>query len=156
MTAPTTPRTWAAGEYNNPAIAWLARLFDGGGTIATPRAGFQCQLTIEMNDEDIIRRIAEVAGVGTVRPSRSGRMWVWKVSAAGDAVAVLRAMLPWLGRRRSERALYAIERYERRELVEAPAHGTLRMYHRELRRGAPTCDECRAANREDVRMRRTA
>lgn len=126
--------------------AWLAGLFDGEGTINTPKHGYQVILTLEMNDADLVQRAAAVAGVGTARTSRGGSMWVWKVSKAAESVAVLRRLLPWLGERRTAKALEAIARYEQNFGL-LPPHGTTARFQRELHDDDGPCRECREAIR---------
>lgn len=128
--------------------AWLAGLFEGEGTIHLPKKRGQVQVSIEMNDQDVVKRAHEAAGVGTARPSRGGRMWTWKVSNGADSITVLKRLLPWLGERRAMRARDAIARWEyyvqKRDTL---IHGSYATFQRELARGMTPCSECTAARK---------
>lgn len=92
----------------NDSWSWASGLFEGEGSISIgPRGG---RLSLGMKDRDVVERFAVVAGAGHVRMDkrpnpRHSDIWRWEVSAWGDRKRILEAMLPYLGERRSERAL---------------------------------------------------
>lgn len=89
-------------------IAWLAGLFEGEGCICLRPGG--TRLTIEMTDEDIINRVAELTGLGSVirlekRKQKGGKpnhkdSWKWYIGYREDVKNVLVAIYPYLGIRR--------------------------------------------------------
>lgn len=109
MTIVVVTRTGATRED----LAWAAGLFEGEGCItigernATRRRHPICQLN--MADEDVVRRLHTVLGVGTVRMRKyqpvKKDQWVWRVSSFEDAQYVIAALWNWLGARRKNRAL---------------------------------------------------
>lgn len=90
-------------------VAWVAGLFEGEGSIGIDsNAGAGLGST----DEDVVRRVHQLTGVGHVHERaqlQSGkRFWFWKVTRADDVITFLRAIHPYLGERRRERADLAI------------------------------------------------
>jgi hypothetical protein len=93
-------------------FAWAAGLFEGEGSITlAPRP----RLQMKMADEDVVRRFAEIIGVGKVYgpygpydyepPKRLQKkptwMWVCEGRRASEALEALR---PWLSARRLAQA----------------------------------------------------
>lgn len=98
-------------------IAWLAGLFEGEGCIAWNGPN-GVTLMLSMTDGDVVRRIREVTGVGTViGPIEKGGVrkpvWYWSAGKKGEVLRLLIAMAPLLGERRRERALEAADRLSR-------------------------------------------
>ena len=92
--------------------AWMAGLFEGEGSIVFHGKN-AVELVLSMTDEDVILRLQEVAGAGSVVPRvRPGiqKTFVWSVTDKQNAIRLLWVMLPWFGDRRGLRALAAIER----------------------------------------------
>lgn len=98
---------------------WAAGLFEGEGSISTwtPRKRRQgrvrWQLALEMIDEDVVRRFAEVVGVGAVRkaePRGLGKQprFCWDTGKRASVYYVLAMLFPFLGRRRQARAREAL------------------------------------------------
>src|SRR5215471_13395567 len=95
-------------------IAWFAGVFEGEGSIYVRRfvrgkaktEHFHGGLRLQMTDEDVVRRIHQITGVGSVvscRPTGLGskRSWAWQVQdRAGFEIAV-EMLRPYLGERRS-------------------------------------------------------
>lgn len=93
---------------------WAAGLFEGEGCLnAYQRAGgkWQVQARLAMTDQDVVRRFAEVMGVGSLRgPICSERdnhkpMYEWYVQSAPGVLRVISLLLPMLGTRRRTRAI---------------------------------------------------
>lgn len=87
--------------------AWAAGLFEGEGGIScyTHRDGYwQRRIQLDMTDQDIVERFAQLVGVGyvTTRPPRNGRkqQWRWILSRWNDQVAFAEWIAPLLGKRR--------------------------------------------------------
>lgn len=89
-------------------IAWLAGIFEGEGhcRIQIVKNRPYPQVIVDMTDEDIIRRLHSVSGVGRIKgpfqpkpPAKKPR-WTWYVTRGVDAKAFLEAILPWMGDRR--------------------------------------------------------
>lgn len=94
-------------------MAWAAGLFEGEGSIThTRNSGRQSRqrwLTLSMTDGDVVRRFARVVACGTVKlHERTNPRWEpiykWTCSRWADTERVLRAFLPYLGKRRSAKA----------------------------------------------------
>lgn len=93
-------------------IAWLTGIFEGEGctSVRADRSGvMSVKLTVNMTDEDIIRRLASVTGVGHVYvrervPENYKTIYCWMVSSQRDVAQLLLAMAPLFGHRRRARA----------------------------------------------------
>lgn len=138
-------------------FAWFVGVFEGEGCITLERQ--RPTLRIAMADEDIIRRVHAIAGVGYVFVSIRDKnplhkpMWSWGTSRQGQSINLLWRMLPLLGERRAARAWEVLEVWAAKEhrLANRPTrhHGTRARY-----RSGCTCDECRGANTRYERERR--
>lgn len=105
--------------------AWAAGLFDGEGYIRI-RDDRRVVLGLEMTDADIVHRFKNTfAGMGhiynrpaRVRPhSKSGKSkptCVFEVGNGPDVEHILKTILPYLGVRRSDRAVEALDVLRRR------------------------------------------
>jgi hypothetical protein len=83
--------------------AWLAGLLDGEGSFIYHHGTPQCAL--KMADKDVVERAATIMG-GTVRERKShkGTGPLWEIVVYGDdARRMMRAVRPWMGKRRAER-----------------------------------------------------
>lgn len=99
-------------HWSRENLAWLSGIIEGEGCIVQPvKPGRATQVAVRvcMTDEDVVYRVAQIAGVGRVQkrvrpPSMAAHhkdQWVWQVQSTADSVALLYAILPWLGARRS-------------------------------------------------------
>ena len=92
--------------------AQISGLFDGEGHIYKNKA---C-LTFGMCDLDLVELFKEVTGIdNAIKPHKlkSGKPhWVVYVTGKSNVVRVLKRMLPYLGKRRTEAALTSIQRIE--------------------------------------------
>lgn len=94
--------------------AWLAGIYEGEGSCAIT-SGRAIRVEIVMTDKDVIERIHTLTGLGAVHslPCRNEKYkdaFRWSIGSV-DAVEFLTAILPWLGKRRSERALEAVKNW---------------------------------------------
>lgn len=92
-------------------VAWAAGLFEGEGSITLNRKTsarrellYGC-FAVGMTDEDVIRRLRDVMGFGSIRVeprSHLGRkdMYVWKTNSRSDFLRAAELLRPWLGARR--------------------------------------------------------
>ena len=65
-----------------------------------------------MTDQDVVYRFCNIVGCGNIlsRSCKSGKpFWLWKIGAKADVTRVLEMLLPYLGQRRQELALEALE-----------------------------------------------
>lgn len=90
-------------------IAWLAGLYEGEGhcTFWYRKGSTETSLRISMTDEDTIRTIQRITGVGMVdciKPQKEGYkpMWRWCVNRREQIVALIEGMWPFLHERRKE------------------------------------------------------
>ena len=99
-------------------IAWLAGLIEGEGSIvrALPDKGNpkgRYLFTLEMTDEDVVRRAQAIFGAGKVRESKTrgiGKLprWVWRLDNRPDVHRLVTLIYPYLGERRKTRAKEAL------------------------------------------------
>ncbi len=96
--------------------AWLAGLLEGEGCFqASDTRSIAIQIHLNMTDEDVIRRAADLMG-GNVNPRyggepRYGKKVCWNTTVSGDkAVPVLLAIRPYMGERRSAKITQLLEK----------------------------------------------
>lgn len=136
---------------------WLAGIIEGEGTIEFVTKN-SIRIAVVMTDQDVLERLQQVTGVGTVTEARepskcanSGRkqQYRWRVGAKEDVEPILRSILPWMGERRGARIEEALGRYDNPtpRIVTGIDHGTLSGLRKERRRGLESCEECLKAER---------
>lgn len=94
-------------------LAWAAGLFEGEGCFSLAHAKGVAQPTcvVSMSDEDVIRRLHRLLGIGSVRktsrkaygPDRKD-LWTWTAAGFRSAQYVVALLWNWLGERRQTRA----------------------------------------------------
>ena len=105
-------------------ILWLAGLLEGEGCFRFGKwasKGNGCQITVEMTDEDVIVKAAEVMGTKVYfhKPRRLGCKPTWYTGACGDkAAAIARQILPFMGQRRKAK----IEELLKRSVMRMTPH----------------------------------
>lgn len=85
-------------------LAWLAGLLEGEGAFDLHRQRYP-RVRLAMADRDIVARAAELLGATvrvSLRPAPQSAMWHAEISGP-RAEAVMRAILPHMGARRSAR-----------------------------------------------------
>jgi hypothetical protein len=91
-----------------PELMWVVGLFEGEGTIAVNRGGSAWQVAVGMTDFDIIDRLYEVVGAGSVHPhlavARKKPMLYWRLTGKYSLISFLQQIRPYLGIRRGARA----------------------------------------------------
>lgn len=97
-------------------FAWAVGIIEGEGYIGLVRASRHVgtnnyvRISVQMTDEDVVRRLREALGQGRVRGPRfhpgTNRQptWLWDI-AGSAAYHLLYRLLPHLGNRRRVRAL---------------------------------------------------
>jgi hypothetical protein len=116
-------------------LAWAAGLFEGEGCIALNKAndrrGAYARLSLNMNDEDSVRRFHDAVGVGYVsgphlRPDPKHKpYWNWYISAFEPVQHVIASLWYGLGERRKARArevLAAVVETQRRITMPQKSH----------------------------------
>ena len=130
--------------------AWLAGLYDGEGCLSQQGKTKHRYwvLAISMTDEDVVRRAYEVTKAGCFMgpltcPSlaKYKPVYRWSVNSQQAIYEVTRAMLPWLGERRSAKVAEFVADYEAREARRLICSKGL---HQRQSRGG-TCNSCAAA-----------
>lgn len=85
-------------------VLWLSGLLEGEGSFDLHRGRYP-RVRVGMADRDVVGRAATLMGVGvrlSIRPRPYKALWHAEVSGR-KAVAVMRAVLPHMGARRSAR-----------------------------------------------------
>ena len=98
-------------------VAWAAGFFEGEGCIKTQKANYQA-ICINNTDKDVIERFVSIVNYGNLNgPYKSnGRKhkpthkpyWSWEISKKSEVKRILEMFLPYLGKRRSQRAEQAL------------------------------------------------
>jgi hypothetical protein len=101
-------------------IAWAAGLFEGEGCVTVsvyPNKvkGWHTRQKVELvtTDEDVIRKFAEIVGVGSVhgpryREGRQKPIWNWRSCRWDDIYYILDLFIDYLGQRRLDQFLKVI------------------------------------------------
>jgi hypothetical protein len=105
---------------NDHDITWAAGLFEGEGSIDIKKSrGYEyLRLQLASTDEDIIRKFHYIVGLGSVfgpyGPYKTGlkQQWRWHISNK-KADSVLSCLLPYLGDRRTAKALEIRKYFDR-------------------------------------------
>jgi hypothetical protein len=98
-------------------IAWAAGLFEGEGYITTNYKGRSPSFGIGMTDEDVVLRFTDIVGIDHKRirsrppgiDKRTKVLYELRVNRREDVDRVIDMFLPYLGNRRRERAIRALE-----------------------------------------------
>ena len=104
-------------------LAWATGLFEGEGCIFVGERkcrGYtyqECNLQLQMTDEDTVNRFAKIVGHGNVRFAPINKhnkkpLWRWGVSKKVEVRRILNDMLPLLSIRRAHKALDALDLIE--------------------------------------------
>lgn len=109
--------------------AWAAGVLEGEGCFSihkrrNRRNTFEAAIHCEMSDEDIVRRLHNLFGVGTVnlRLNKAGRRtdsvrkptYIWSVQNKTAVLEVLLRVMPYLGERRLAKAKQLLNNIEGR------------------------------------------
>lgn len=115
-----------AADLHREDAAWLAGLLDGEGCFDAPRGN--PRIRVKMADLDVVLRAAAVMGASTYmeldkthpgvieRFGYTPRKPLMVAQLTGErAVGIMRALLPWLGSRRSARVTELVLLHEARQ-----------------------------------------
>lgn len=105
MAKPLGSRT--AGTMTDTETAWVAGLLEGEGSflaVGRPEAPKRPRVSMQSTDLDVLTRLRDTTGVGTIhqirsRPNRKP-CWGWSVQRYGDAVWLMDAVYDLMGERR--------------------------------------------------------
>ena len=107
-------RNLAAIGQRYTDIVWAAGLFEGEGCIhdKTDRPN-QRVLAISMTDKDVMERFVDVVGYGNLTGPYMAQkstkpLWAWQLYKKTEVLRILKMFLPHFGKRRSEKAIEAI------------------------------------------------
>lgn len=141
-------------------FGWVAGILEGEGCFSVKVRSIS--ITCKMADEDIIRGLYEVTGVGRLTgpyfKENRKPIYSWEVSARQDVICVINSVYPYMGIRRSQKIDLMIA-WDAAHPIGAPrkdaaVHGSISMYTNHKCR----CDLCRAcmedyrnANKEKIR-----
>lgn len=92
---------------NESDIAWAAGLLEGEGTFRL-KAGRRPILAAHMTDLDVLERLADVFGVGTIKKMRKQephhkQSWRWDVIRASEGAMVMELVKDYMMSRRRQR-----------------------------------------------------
>lgn len=104
-------------------IAWAAGLFEGEGCIywqARSNNHGQASLQIRMTDLDVLTKFVDIVQCGKIfsrdydqASNSKKRVYKWNVQVRDDVIKVLNMLLPYLGERRTEKALEIFDNIEK-------------------------------------------
>lgn len=93
-------------DITEAQIAWLAGILEGEGCWTTASNEYNLRIAVKMTDKDIIQRLHDITGVGTLNDNQPRekphhkQAYCWFVSKATDVLWVTELVYPWLGERR--------------------------------------------------------
>jgi hypothetical protein len=140
-------------ETNELDIIWFTGYFEGEGTFAN-HAKAAVSLQITTTDCDIAYRCQEAAGGRVNGPYiASGNSvkdyYVWVLNRREEVIVLINRMLPYLGERRTIRAVEALERLSQGDLRRSIAVcGEMSGYRRHHSNKEPVCSACLKARRD--------
>lgn len=110
-------------ELTDVQVAYLAGIYEGEGSCAIT-SGRAIRVEIVMTDQDVIHNIRNITGLGSVksvapRAEKHKTAYRWSIGSK-DAVLFLEAIYPWLGQRRGDRALDAINNWKTNKTQSSP------------------------------------
>ena len=103
-------------------VAWAAGLFEGEGCISNDKKKYR-RLSINMTDEDVMKRFVRIVAYGNLKgphlPRKSENpngkykpFWQWGVGKRSEVLRILKMFIPYFGKRRSQKAIEAINKIE--------------------------------------------
>lgn len=94
--------------------AWLAGLLDGEGCFDSPRG--RPRVRVVMSDFDVVLRAADLMSGTTSTQERPERKPMMCAQVSGEhAIEIMRAVLPWLGSRRSAKVTEIVTEHAARK-----------------------------------------
>lgn len=114
-------------EADRDDVLWLSGLLEGEGCFDLHRRIYP-RVRLAMTDRDVVGRVATLFGSSirlTLKPKPAAPTWHAEVQGA-RAVEVMRAVLPYMGSRRSGRIAEILSAYGARKLEVAPTGNAYR------------------------------
>lgn len=115
-------------------IAWVAGLFEGEGTLyknVDKRNGrTYWHLNIRMTDEDVIRKVYELTGMGTftridkLYQRATKNLYKWSVTSRLQLAELLPLLIPHMGERRAAKMHEALAWAQEEPAKKGPRRGT--------------------------------
>ncbi len=105
-------------------VIWLAGLLEGEGTFDLQRGKYP-RVRLAMTDRDVVGRAATLFGSTirlTLRPAPASPIWHAEIQGA-PAVEIMRAVLPFMGSRRSGRIAQILSEFGRASIGAGQAYG---------------------------------
>jgi hypothetical protein len=100
-------------QISNIDLAWLAGLLEGEGSFMvhrdpateTQRARIIIRIAVHMTDRDVVERVRDIVGLGTVLRRPPGKphhkeTFRWAISAKAPTLKLMRLLRPHMGERR--------------------------------------------------------
>lgn len=85
-------------------IAWAAGLIEGEGTVCVKGSG-GLYVGASMTDEDVIRKIHSISGIGTVTMPKKlenrKQTWTWRAGKRSEVIEFIKKIKPYMGLRRT-------------------------------------------------------
>lgn len=100
------------------SFEWAVGLFEGEGSLSKDKRSKSWRLVVEMTDEDVVQKFANVMDTGNKvnyqKSRRSGLKptYYWKCSRRAEVTRIILEMLPLLGDRRAHKVLDCLDNYE--------------------------------------------
>lgn len=111
---------------DHPQLAWMVGIMEGEGSFCCgpPSKPNQPRVDVAMGDEDVVARLAEMWSVPYYRQARRDNccdMFRCRLKG-GRAVAAMQELLPYMGQRRRQQMLKALDSSDHSRLrkVELP------------------------------------
>lgn len=104
-------------ELQEKELYWLAGILEGEGSFIPQREKYPCQISIQMSDEDIIAKIANIFNVSyhSYYPQKSidkGWKKVYSTTLRGfKSIELMRKLQPLMGIRRSNKIQECIDSF---------------------------------------------
>lgn len=142
--------------WSRENIAWLAGLIEGEGCILVGKrenGAKSFRIAVNMTDKDVLCRVAEISGIGSVRGpfqpvnAKHKPFYRWNINRGEYVMALLSALYPFMGERRKGRINEAFAAF--RLARKAWSHGTRQGYEVGCR-----CHSCRAIHATRTRRLR--
>ena len=121
-------RRYFTFEIPDADLAWLAGILEGEGSFMIRKNGVGGKIylyptiAVSMTDQDVIDRVAAFFGTSVYEMPKYRRAGYanpkqqWKATLTGSrAAAMMQALLPWMGRRRSQKIAEILTEYSQFE-----------------------------------------
>ena len=94
-------------------IEWGTGLFEGEGNIFRKDEGRLFIMSLQMKDEDVVKRFYAQVGCGKVVKRKPYKhyapMWEWRLTRTNDILRLCELFLPFMGKRRTSQIKKAIK-----------------------------------------------